>query len=256
MDLDAGCNKALERLESARGVLAHEAAPHIGRDGVQRYVHGAQLAGDDAVDVLIGEVGERDEVALQKTQAVVVVADVERGAHVLGQHRHKTEDAAIHAGAHAVKDRSVKLDAPVLARQALKRAGGIGCVAGVKDREVNLLGICPPEPSNHIGQGLARNLGHDHAGFQAGIPCGRIGPHGAHAPAHRLAMVGFGLGAAVGDAAARVRGSDGFCHAPTTWKMARTVRSIWSAGVEAPAVTPMSSAPSNQATASSSASSM
>ncbi len=59
----------------------------------------------DALDVGVGEVGERDEVALQERQPVVVVAQVERAPQPLGELRHEAERAAVAAGADAVEDR-------------------------------------------------------------------------------------------------------------------------------------------------------
>ena len=74
----------------------------------------------DAVDVLFGHVGERDEIALHEAQAVVIVAQGEGGTHVLGQHGHKAEAAGVAAGGDAVEDAVAEGDAPVLAGIALE----------------------------------------------------------------------------------------------------------------------------------------
>ena len=87
--------------------------------------------------VLVGEVRERDKVALQKAQTIVVVADVERGATALGQHGHKAEHAGVDAGAHAVKDGAVELKAPVLSREAVELDGGDAVVARVENLEAH-----------------------------------------------------------------------------------------------------------------------
>ena len=78
VDFDAGGHDGLEHVHATLGVTAHHAAADVGAHGVDRYVHGTHVAVDDVLHVLVGEVCERDKVALQKAQAVVVVADIER----------------------------------------------------------------------------------------------------------------------------------------------------------------------------------
>ena len=66
VDLDAGCHDGLEHVHAALGVAAHHAAADVGAHGVDRHVHGAHVALDDVLHIFVGEVGQRDEVALQK----------------------------------------------------------------------------------------------------------------------------------------------------------------------------------------------
>ena len=66
VDFDAGGHDGLEHVHAALGVAAHHAAADVGAYGVDRHVHGAHVAVDDVLHVLVGEVRERDEVALQK----------------------------------------------------------------------------------------------------------------------------------------------------------------------------------------------
>ena len=66
VDLDAGGHDGLEHVHASLGVAAHHTAADVGAHGVDRYVHGTHVALDDVLHVLVGEVGERDEVALQK----------------------------------------------------------------------------------------------------------------------------------------------------------------------------------------------
>ena len=66
VDLDAGGHDGLEHVHAALGIAAHHAAADVGAHGVDRYVHWTHVAVDDVLHVLVGEVCERDEVALQK----------------------------------------------------------------------------------------------------------------------------------------------------------------------------------------------
>ena len=78
VNLDAGGHDGFEYVHSSLGVAAHHTTADVGAHGMDRHVHGAHVAGDDVLHVLVGEVRERDKVALQKAQAVVVVANIER----------------------------------------------------------------------------------------------------------------------------------------------------------------------------------
>ena len=78
MNLYAGGHDGLEHIHAALGVAAHHTAADVGAYGVDRHVHGAHVTLDDVLHVLVGEVRERDKVALQKAQAVVVIANIER----------------------------------------------------------------------------------------------------------------------------------------------------------------------------------
>ena len=127
--------------------------------------------------VLVGKVRERDKVTLQKAQAVVVIADIERGATALGQHRHKAEHAGVDAGTHAVKDGAVELKAPILTREAVELDGGDGAVARVEYFELDGVVVCLPEPHDHVGESLAVDREHAHARLDTHIPCGRLGTH-------------------------------------------------------------------------------
>lgn len=177
VNLDAGGHDGLEHIHAALGVAAHHASADIGAHGVDRHVHGAHVALDDVLHVLVGKVRERDKVALQKAQAVVVVANVERGAAALGQHRHKTEHAGVYTGAHAVEDGAIEIKAPVLSREAVELDWGDAVVARVENLEVDGVVVCLPEPHDHVGELLAVDREHAHARLDTHIPCGRFGTH-------------------------------------------------------------------------------
>ena len=177
VNLDAGGHDGLEYVHAALGVAAHHASADVGAHGMDRHIHGTHVALDDVLHVLVGEVRERDKVALQKAQTVVVIANIERGAAALGEHRHKAEHAGVHTGAHAIEDGAVELKAPVLAREAVELDGGDGVVARVENLEVDRVVVCLPEPHDHVGKLLAVDREHAHARLDTHIPCGRFGTH-------------------------------------------------------------------------------
>ncbi len=78
VNLDAGGHDGLEYIHAALGVAAHHTAADVGAYGMDRHVHGAHVALDDVLNIFVGEIRERDKVALQKAQAVVVIANIER----------------------------------------------------------------------------------------------------------------------------------------------------------------------------------
>ena len=192
MDLDSRLAQGLEHLDAAGRVGTDHLAPHVCRDGVDGDVHGLQATGDDAVHVLVGDVGERDEVALEKGQAVVVVAQRERGTRLLGKHRHEAEDAGVQAGADAVEEDVGELYAPVLAGLALELTGGGGAVRGVKDLEVTPAAIRLPAPVDDVPRLDAVDRHDPHAGLYAGVPGWASLLHAGHPGA-----VGLGTGGGV-----------------------------------------------------------
>ena len=177
VNFDAGGHDGLEYVHAALGVAAHHTTADVGAHGVDRHVHGAHVALDDVLNILVGEVRERDKVALQKAQAVVVIANIKRGAAALGEHRHKAEHAGVDAGTHAVEDGAIELKAPVLAREAVELDGGDAVVARVEYLEVDGVVVGFPEPHNHVGELLAIDREHAHARLDTHIPRGRFGTH-------------------------------------------------------------------------------
>ena len=177
MNLDAGGHDGLEYVHAALGVAAHHTTADVGAHGMDRHVHRAHVALDDVLHVLVGEVRERDEVALQKAQAVVVVANIERGAAALGQHGHKAEHAGVDAGTHAIKDGAIEVQAPVLAGKAVELYRGDGAVARIEYLQLDGVVVGLPEPHDHISQLLAVDRKHAHARLDTHIPCGRLGTH-------------------------------------------------------------------------------
>ena len=66
MYLDARRKETLEDVDAALGMWADERAPDIGRNGMNRDVHGLEPACDDPLDVLVRHVGEGDEIPLEE----------------------------------------------------------------------------------------------------------------------------------------------------------------------------------------------
>ena len=64
VNIDAGGHDGLEHVHASLGVAAHHTTADVGAHGVDRHVHGAHVALDDVLHVLVGEVRERDKVAL------------------------------------------------------------------------------------------------------------------------------------------------------------------------------------------------
>ena len=84
VDLDAGVEQRAEPAQ-ARGAapVAQQPGPHLGVGGVDAHVERAQPLGHDALEVGLGEAGERREVPVEERQAVVVVLQVEAAPHAL-----------------------------------------------------------------------------------------------------------------------------------------------------------------------------
>ena len=197
MDLDATREQTLEHLDAARGTRADQRASNLGRDRVDGDVHRREAAGDDALGLLVGDVGERHEVALEEGEAVVVVAQGEGGAGLGGQHGHEAELAGVHAGAHAVEEHVGEVDAPVLAGLSPELAGGGGVVARVKDLELAGGSVRLPAPVDEVTRLDAVHADDAHAGLDARLPGWAAlldpGDPGASRPRPRRGVVGARL---------------------------------------------------------------
>jgi hypothetical protein len=89
----------------------------VGR--VDRDVEGRETLLHDALEVGLGEPGERREVAVEEGEPVVVVLQVKAPAHPLWQLVDEAELAVVVAGPHAVEHRRGDLGAERLARLLL-----------------------------------------------------------------------------------------------------------------------------------------
>ena len=172
MYLDAALEQALKHLDAAIGAAADEVAAHLRRYRVDGDVHRREAAGDNALGLLVRDVGERHEVALQEGEAVVVVSQRERGAGLGRQHRHEAELTGVHAGADPVEEDVGEVDAPVLTRLAPELAGGDAAVARVKDLELAAGAVGFPAPVDEVAWRDAVHAVDAHAGLDAGLPGG------------------------------------------------------------------------------------
>ena len=152
MDLDTRFHELLEHVDAALRVLPDEAFADIGRDSVERDVHGLETALDDPLDILVRDVRERHEVSLKEREPEVVVAQAERGARIGRQHAHEAEDAAVHAGADAVEQDIGEFDAPVLPRLAVELRAVYEAVMRVEDFELAISTVGLPAPCDDVGQ--------------------------------------------------------------------------------------------------------
>ena len=137
---------------------------------MERDVHGFKLVRDDALNVLIGEVSERNKIALQEAQAIIVVSNGKRWAHVFWQHSHKAELTSVYAGLDAIKEHVNKVNAPVFSRFTLKHAL-IKCVI-TRNRNFKFTegAVGFPAPINQIFWHHAIDLLDNHAGLKASLP--------------------------------------------------------------------------------------
>ena len=139
---------------------------------MQRDVHRLKLVRDDAFNVLIGEVSERNKITLQKAQSVIVVSNGKRGSHVFWQHSHKAELARVYAGLDAIKEHINKVNAPVFSGLTFKHAL-IKCVI-TRNRNFKLTerAVGLPTPINQVFWHYAIDLLDNHAGLKASLPRG------------------------------------------------------------------------------------
>ena len=102
-------------VQVAQGVpgepVVHHGAAQLGVHGVHRHVDGADVHLEDAVHLPVVDVGQRDVVAKQEGEPVVVVFKVQRLPHAGGQLVDKAEYALVPAGALLVHKVRLKLQA-------------------------------------------------------------------------------------------------------------------------------------------------
>ena len=166
VELDAGGKQAVEYLDAMGGVLADDAAAHLGVRGVQRHAQRADALLDDARLVFSGEVREGDERARKEAQAEIVVAQREGCPHVVGKLAHEAEGAGIAALLHAVEHHAFKLEAPVLALVAEKvDLPSLAVEVDVSHRDLVFGG--KPTPIDQVAHRLAVDRGDEAAGFES-----------------------------------------------------------------------------------------
>ena len=106
-----GVEQQLEPAQARRApAVAQQADPHVGIGRVDAHVERTQLLGDDALEVGLGEAGERREVPVEKREPEVVVLEVEAAAHPLRELVDEAERAVVVAGLHPVEYRVRELE--------------------------------------------------------------------------------------------------------------------------------------------------
>ena len=125
---------------------------------------------NDALNIFISEVSERNKIALQETQAIIVISNRKRRAHVFRKHGHKTELTSVYAGLYAVKEHVNKVNAPVFSGLSFKHAL-IKCVI-TRNRNLKLTdgAVGFPTPINQVFWHYAIDLLDTHAWLKTSLP--------------------------------------------------------------------------------------
>ena len=111
---DAGLGKAAHDLHTfSRSWVAQQLTAQLRVGGVDGDVDGADVQGDDALDLPPGEIGQGDVIAQQEAEPGVIILEVHGGAHALGQLVNEAEDAAVGAGPGRVHQVAFKVQAQV-----------------------------------------------------------------------------------------------------------------------------------------------
>ena len=215
---------------------------------VDRDVQWAEPLLLEPLPVVLAEVGQRDEVAVQEGEPIVVVLQIERAAQSFWQPLEEAEEAGVVADARAVEGVVRELDAERLVDRFLELDDARLAVVDHVQRDEAVGGL------EAVVELVARRFAVDPQHAVAGLQ-------------PRLLRERVGLDR--GDGAAAALGAGHLWRAPidpvdpaqgpaaASWRPISSTRlataSIEKSGVDAPAVTPTSSWPSNHSSHSSSA---
>ena len=219
-----------------RFAVAEEIATKFDFGRVHGDVERRQALLADARPVVLGEVCQGDEVAVEKAEAVVVVLHVERLAQALRIALEKAEEAAVVAGPDAVKGGILEIDAQVFIGMLL-------------DLDAQGAVVAQHFELNDVFSG--EELEVDGVSEAAAVDCSDVI---AGAESRLLGEAAF---ANEVDDSAFIRTAEAcraarFGHAASVWRRA-TTSSMTASGVEAPAATPTLSQPANHVGSSSAA---
>ena len=115
--LDADVRQPAQLLaDVGRGLIAEQVAPQFRLRRVHGDVNRRESLLRESLPVRVGEIGERDEVAVKEAQAIVVVLDVQRLTHALRIAFEEAEEAVVVADLDAVERGILKVDAEILVR--------------------------------------------------------------------------------------------------------------------------------------------
>ena len=100
---DAGLRESRQQLERFPGTrIAQHLHAQLRIRGLHRNIEGRNVHFEDALHVLLGQIGHGNVVAHQERQPRVIVLDIQRVAHALGQLVDEAEHAAIGAALHLI----------------------------------------------------------------------------------------------------------------------------------------------------------
>ena len=123
IELDPCVEQALKRLNAPRSMTADQSCADVSGHSVKGYTERRNALLDDAIDILIGQVRQRDEIALQKTQAIIVIFDRKARTCMFGKLTHEAEATGIATRANLVENSTIEGNAPALPFFALKFNG-------------------------------------------------------------------------------------------------------------------------------------
>ena len=139
---------------------------------MERDVHRLKLVRDDALNILVSKVSERNKIALQKAQAVIVISNGKRGSHIFWQHSHKAELTRVYAGLDTVKENVNKVNAPVFSGLSLKHTLIELIITRNRNFKLTEGAVGLPAPVNQVFWHHAIDLLDDHARLKASLPRG------------------------------------------------------------------------------------
>ena len=179
VDLDAVVEQGPQPAQAGRPpTVAQHAGPDLGVGGVDAHPQRGQALGHHPLEVGLGEPGQRGEVAVEKRQPVVVVADVQALAHALGQLVDEAELAVVVAGPDLVEQGGVHLDPERLGPVALDGDRQLEAAPAQVDVELGLVG--QQLVLDDVSGDLAVHGDDLVAGHDAGPVGGRPGGHRHH----------------------------------------------------------------------------
>ena len=170
VNLNASVHEFLKHFNAPSSTSTNQIAAHVRRNCMQRDVHGFKFVRNDALNILIGEVGKRNKIALQEAQAIIVISNGKRRAHVFWQHSHKAELARVYAGLDTVKEHVNKVNAPIFSRLTLKHTFIKRLITRNRNFKLTEGAVSFPTPINQIFWHHAIDLLDNHARLKASLP--------------------------------------------------------------------------------------
>ena len=156
-----------------RAAVAQHSPAQLELGCVDRDVQRAEPLLLQALPVVFAEVGQRDEVAVQEGEPVVVVLQIERAAQAFGQALEEAEEAGVVADARAVEGVVRELDAERLVDRFLELDDARLAVVDHVQRDEAVGGL--EAVVELVARRFAVHAQHAVAGLQAGLLRERVG---------------------------------------------------------------------------------